>query len=228
MYRPYNKSLLINAWYRPPNSDINFFDVYADFLCKCEAENKELLVLEDLNCDVSKTPLDYQARKLQFLCSLYQFDQLINEPTRVTPTSASLIDLILTNKPENISQSVVVHLGISDHSLIFAIRKLTLPNCLGILKINLPVQTHPGRCGNHSFLKLLIAPLRQKRLRQDAIPWINPQVKQCMRKRDFHKKQAIQHDSLSQWLLYSLDLGLLVLFIFLIFSAFSHEKTGTR
>ena len=125
--RPYNKSLLISAWYRPPNSNINFFDEYAEFLCKCEAENKELIVLGDLNCDVSKTQLDNQTRKLQFLCSLYQFDQLINEPTRVTPTSASLIDLILTNKPENISQSGVVHLGISDHSLIFAIRKLTLP-----------------------------------------------------------------------------------------------------
>ena len=45
----------------------------------------------------------------------------------ITPTSASLIDLILTNKSENISQSGVVLLGISDHSLIFAIRKLTLP-----------------------------------------------------------------------------------------------------
>jgi hypothetical protein len=32
---PYKKSLLINAWYRPPNSDINFFDEYAEFLCKC-------------------------------------------------------------------------------------------------------------------------------------------------------------------------------------------------
>ena len=29
--RPYNKSLLINAWYRPPNSDINLFDEYAEF-----------------------------------------------------------------------------------------------------------------------------------------------------------------------------------------------------
>jgi hypothetical protein len=55
----------------------------------------------------------------QFQCSLYQFHQLINEPTRVTPTSAFLIDLILTNKPENISPSGVVHLGISDHSRRF-------------------------------------------------------------------------------------------------------------
>jgi hypothetical protein len=77
--KPYNKSLLINAWYRPPNSNINLFDEYAEFLCKCEAENKEFIVLGDLNCDVSKTPLDNQTRKLQFLCSLYQFDQRANE-----------------------------------------------------------------------------------------------------------------------------------------------------
>ena len=37
----------------------------------------------DLNCDLSKFPLESNARKLQFLSSLYQLDQLINEPTRV-------------------------------------------------------------------------------------------------------------------------------------------------
>ena len=133
--RPYNKSLLINVSYRPP------IDEYAEFLCKCEAENKKLIVLGDLNCDVSKTPLDNQTQKFQFQCSLYQFDQLINEPTRVMPTSASLIDTILTNKPENISQSGVVHLGISDQSLIFAIRKLTIPKsgkrCLWLEKLEI-------------------------------------------------------------------------------------------
>ena len=43
---------------------------------------------------------------------------LINEPTRVTETSASTIDLILSNTPENIVSSGVSHVGISDHSLI--------------------------------------------------------------------------------------------------------------
>ena len=45
-----------------------------------------------------------------------------NEPTRVTSTSATLIDLILPNTPENILQSGVIHLGISDHSLVYALR----------------------------------------------------------------------------------------------------------
>ena len=65
----------------------------------------------DLNCDVSKTPPPQSnTRKLQFLSLLYQLDQLISEPTRVTGTSATLIDLFFTNKPENIIQSGVVHL----------------------------------------------------------------------------------------------------------------------
>ena len=52
---------------------------------------------------------------------------LITEPTRVTPTSATIIDLILTNRSENISESSVIHLGISYHSLVYLVRKFTPP-----------------------------------------------------------------------------------------------------
>ena len=44
--------------------------------------------------------------------------------TRVTMTTTSLIDHIVTNTPEKISDSSVIHTGISDHSLVFAIRKI--------------------------------------------------------------------------------------------------------
>ncbi len=46
------------------------------------------------------------------------------------------------------------------------------------------------------------APLRHKRIRNDPVPWINPQIKELMRKRDYHKKKAIKYDSESQWELY--------------------------
>ena len=49
---------------------------------------------------------------------------MINEPTRVTLTTSSLLDHVVTNTPEKISHSGVVHTGISDHSLIYAIRKI--------------------------------------------------------------------------------------------------------
>ena len=119
--------LYAHAWYRPPSTNINLFDNFEAFLHKCDLVNQELLVIGDLNCDVYKFPLESNARKLQFLSSLCRLDQLINEPTRVTKTSATLIDLFFTNRLENISQSGVVHLGISDHSLIYAVRKFSLP-----------------------------------------------------------------------------------------------------
>ena len=46
------------------------------------------------------------------------------------------------------------------------------------------------------------APLRHKRIRNNPVPWINPQIKELMRKRDYHKKKAIKYDSESQWELY--------------------------
>jgi hypothetical protein len=46
-----------------------------------------------------------------------------------------MIDLFFTNKPENILQSGVIHLGISDHSLIYAVRKFNSPKCRERLKL---------------------------------------------------------------------------------------------
>ena len=96
------------------------------FLCKCDLENKELMIVGDINCDFVKPIPDSHTRRLQLSCSLYQLDQLITEPTRLTKRSATLIDLFLTNKPENISNSGVIHRGISDHSMIFAVKSTTV------------------------------------------------------------------------------------------------------
>ena len=64
--------------------------------------------------------------KIKSLYDLYQLSQLIDKPTRVTMTTSSLIDHIVTNTPEKISDSGVIHTGISDHSLVFAIRKISV------------------------------------------------------------------------------------------------------
>ena len=80
----------------------------------------------DINCDILKSPPDAHTRKLLFLSSLYQYYQLIDSPARVTRTSAIAIGLIFTNRAENILKSGTSHLGISDHNLIFAIRKFPI------------------------------------------------------------------------------------------------------
>ena len=54
--KPHNKSFLVCAWYRPPNSNTILFTDFEAFLSKCDLENYELLIMGDLNCDISKTP----------------------------------------------------------------------------------------------------------------------------------------------------------------------------
>ena len=70
-----------------------------------------------MNCDYLKDPIEPHTRKLQFLSSVYQLEQLISEPTRVTDKSATLIDLAFTNDTNNISKSGVIYNGMSDHSI---------------------------------------------------------------------------------------------------------------
>ena len=41
----------------------------------------------------------------------------------MTQTSSTLIDLLLTTKEEKIAESGVIHASISDHSIVYAIRK---------------------------------------------------------------------------------------------------------
>ena len=51
--------------------------------------------------------------------------QLISEPTRITEKSSTLIDVIFTNCPDRVVCSGVSHIGISDHSLVYAFRKVS-------------------------------------------------------------------------------------------------------
>ena len=49
--------------------------------------------------------------------------QIINIPTRITDTTESLLDHILVNTSNKISQSGVISKGISDHDMIFCTQK---------------------------------------------------------------------------------------------------------
>ena len=70
--RQHSRPFLITTWYRPPNSELDIFNNFELFLFKCDVENKELIIVGDLNCDVNKVPPHSQTHKLQTLSSLYQ------------------------------------------------------------------------------------------------------------------------------------------------------------
>ena len=64
-------------------------------------------------------------KRYREFCSLHGLKQLITSPTRVTENSSSLLDHILTNSTDRVSQSGVVDTSLSDHQLIYCTRKIS-------------------------------------------------------------------------------------------------------
>ena len=90
-------------------------------------ENKELILVGDLNYEGNKLDPNPQTHKMQARCSLYQLTQIINEPTRITETTSTLIDLVIITKSEYIASAGLLHLGISDRSFFYAVRRIDSP-----------------------------------------------------------------------------------------------------
>ncbi|CAH3173398.1 unnamed protein product [Porites lobata] len=61
------------------------------------------------------------------LLDIYDLKNLIHEATRITRTSETLLVLFLTDNVKKIQSSGVVHVKISDHSLVFAILRASEP-----------------------------------------------------------------------------------------------------
>jgi exonuclease III len=119
------KSFLVGGFYRPPEGSRylpkNFNELLRNVLIKINELSCETILMGDLNVNYLKSSKN---KDLKQLIAAQGFDQLINKATRVTKDTSTLIDIILTNKKENISISNVFPIGISDHDMIGCVRKL--------------------------------------------------------------------------------------------------------
>ena len=68
--------------------------------------------------------LTHNPSYLTNIFDIYDLSQLITEPTRVTPVSKTLILLCTNNSPGKITNSGVIYLWMSDHSLMFMTLKI--------------------------------------------------------------------------------------------------------
>ena len=69
---------------------------------------------------------DNNTCKLKSITDIYGLQQLVTEPTRITPTSTTLVDVVYTNCPDKVVCSGVRHVSISDHSIVLAYRELSM------------------------------------------------------------------------------------------------------
>ena len=111
----------------PPCSSLDLFLHYKSFLKKVDSLGLEYYLLGDLNCNLATFQYDSNTRRLCEISELFGLQQLITERTRITETPWTLIALVFINYADRVVCSGVSQIGISDHSLIYVYRKLSLP-----------------------------------------------------------------------------------------------------
>ena len=124
---PKSRPFIIVAWYRPPSEPVDIFAKMQQILSFLDREGKEISLLGDTNCDLSNHALGQSVENnTRHVCDLYElfsFEQLINEPTRVASSSSTIIDHIATISSSNIVQAGVFETSMSDHFMVFCVRK---------------------------------------------------------------------------------------------------------
>ncbi|XP_068742189.1 uncharacterized protein [Montipora capricornis] len=225
--KPNSKPFFIVTWYRPPNSPNEVFSSLENLIGRLDSENVDFYLMGDMNCNMASMS-DTNSHLLSDITDLYGLHQLINEPTRVTDTTSTLIDLIYTNYPDKVVCSGVCHVSISDHSLIFAYRKLSI----GVAsKRHNTIKYRSFKNFNRDYFRSDIAsqnwdaldnfqdpndmwrewkikflnvvdthaPLRTKRVRLKRSPWITSELKKCMHERHIMKLKAIRSKNPQDW-----------------------------
>ena len=209
--KPKSKPILIVSCYRLPNSNHEVLKLIENLIKNLDNEEKEIVILGDFNYDLLNRSVTHNSDNFLEILNLYQLHQLINEPTRITETSKTLIDVVITNKPENY---------LSDHSLVYTSRKLSVPKskhkvvvtrclknynsheCNEDLKYNFDFDTSDPNEMWESWKNIFNmvfekhAPTRIRKVRSEYAPWLTSKIKKSMYHRDYLKKMAIKHNSL--------------------------------
>ena len=109
--------------YRPPDGDIDLAieslnDQLADIM---GLNTADIIIFGDLNIDMNKRSAKLSKYKSFLNSNLLH--QIVKQPTRITNTSRTIIDHILTNNEDFYNQSMVVDPGLSDHAIVVTSRK---------------------------------------------------------------------------------------------------------
>ena len=119
-----NKHILIGCVYRAPGYEVKSFyenfDQYMHALC---GENKDVYIMGDFNVNLLNS--DTYENVMGFLDFMYSYNMfpLITKPTRITDTSATLIDNIFVNCIQNDIECGLIFSDLSDHLPVFCIDK---------------------------------------------------------------------------------------------------------
>ena len=169
------------------------------------------------------------SQDLSEFCNQFCLSNVIQNPTRVTLTSKSLIDVILVSHADRFSTSGNLHLGISDHDLVYIVRRqklqkpkaktiefrstknLDVPAFLSDLSVtpwdSSYVFDHIDDVWPHWFnlynqVLDKHAPILHTRVRNNQLPWIDSNTQREIRIRNRLYKKFRKNPTNSSWDLY--------------------------
>ena len=97
-----SSSIVVTSLYSP-NHTVEYFNKFESLIANIDVEKRESILIGDTTCDFLK-PTNYTAH-LKRLIKTYSLTQLIKEPTRTTHTTQTIIDHVVTNRSERVSES---------------------------------------------------------------------------------------------------------------------------
>ena len=220
------KLTLVCCAYRAPDSDFQtFISSLHESISSVDLEKSDVVILGDLNAEMMasfKLPKRDKQELLNF-SRAYNF----TEPTRMTDTSRTMIDLVFANIEHHIVKSGVVPVTRSDHFLVFCIIKAgnttkAKPRILEYRSYknfnstlfnddlrNIPWHIVENEDNvddalftwNKMFLEVADqhAPVKRRRVKGTPLSWMNCQISDTMKERDWAHRKAPKSNSALHW-----------------------------
>ena len=206
-------SFILGCVYRHPHALRESFDYLSDIFSLMNLKNKPILILGDFNDD-----LLLSNNKIGNIIKTLHLSQLISKPTRITSSSSTLLDLVITNNPNFIVHSDALSCPVGDHELLTVtinVKKEKPPPVVRTFRslvnyspnyfcdllfnetsiLNTILQTDSVNEQVLIFSNVFMicldmcAPFVTKEITRPPAPWIDNQTKEAMRVRDnLHEK----------------------------------------
>ena len=225
-----SKQIIFSTIYRPPSADNSYFNKLLECMERLVSSAFDVVFLGDFNLNTLQNGPDLT--KVSNICDLLNLNQLVDKPTRVTPTSSTFIDLIFLNILDHHIITDVVPLTISDHYLVYTVlnfqtkcnpdktvltRSFTSFNksnfikdlsrsviLKNILNISDIHEAWNTFFEEFNYICNLHAPLLEHRIkvRGNPTPWMSKEIMTLIHKRDKLHKRAVMTKDLNDFELY--------------------------
>ena len=115
-----NVKVVVGVIYKPPKIPYGVMATIQESLAYITTKFEHVIITGDFNINFL-APESYPTVFFQMnICEPFGLTQIIKDPTRVTSTTSTLIDLMLVTNLENVKKSGVVDIpGISDHCCVY-------------------------------------------------------------------------------------------------------------